>query len=66
MKKKKQQLIKKAIEDSFEAIQDLVLETGTKGVLNCSLSGSTLTILLVSDDDVLFIANVGDSKAVMI
>jgi serine/threonine protein phosphatase PrpC len=66
LKKKKQQLIKKSLEDSFEYLQDLILEAGTKGLFNCSLSGSTLTVLLVSDDETVFVANVGDSKALMI
>ena len=66
LKKKKQQLIKKSLEDSFESLQDLILETGTKGLFNCSLSGSTLTVLLISDDDSVFAANVGDSKALII
>jgi serine/threonine protein phosphatase PrpC len=66
LKKKKQQLIKKSLEDSFESLQDLILETGTKGLFNCSLSGSTLTVLLVSDDETVFVGNVGDSKALMI
>ena len=47
-------------------MQDLILETGTKGLFNCSLSGSTLTVLLVSDDDTVFVANLGDSKALMV
>ena len=65
LKKKKQQFIKKALENSFESLQDLVLETGTIGVLNSCLSGSTLTVLLITDDNVLYVANAGDSKALL-
>ena len=63
LKKKKIALFKKALATSFLDIHDLVTADES---IDCKLSGSTLTVVLVTDDNQVFTANVGDSMALLV
>lgn len=65
MRKQKQKAIKKALSDSFKEIHNLV-STQADRDFNTQMSGSTLTVMLLGDDDFLYAASVGDSRAVLI
>lgn len=61
LKRKKQVAIKKALVDSFEIIHHQV--TANNYYHDSTVSGSTLTVVLISDDNQIFTANVGDTRA---
>lgn len=50
--------------DSFLEIHDMIIER--KDRFNPQLSGSTLTAVLITDDNTVFTAGSGDSHAVLI
>lgn len=64
VKKQKQHAIKKVLIDTFLEVHELVVSKNDK--LNTQLSGSTLTVVLITDDNTLYTAGVGDSHAVLI
>lgn len=49
LKKKKQQLIKKALNDSFVEMHDII--SNSRSIFNPDLSGSTLTAVLITDEN---------------
>lgn len=56
--------MKKAIADSFHEMNETISQQSDK--FDPKLSGTTLTIILVTDDNQLYSANVGDSLAYLI
>jgi serine/threonine protein phosphatase PrpC len=62
--KQKQSIIKKALHESFIKLNELV-SNQTDRDFNTQMSGATLTVLLLSDDDILYVASVGDSRAAL-
>jgi serine/threonine protein phosphatase PrpC len=62
IKKRKRFLINNSLKHSFQDIHQAVLD---QKWINSQLSGSTLTAILISDEDQVFVASVGDSHAVM-
>jgi serine/threonine protein phosphatase PrpC len=63
--KQKQNIIKKALKQSFLDLHERVCKQPDRD-FNTQMSGATLTVLLVSDDDFLYAANVGDSRATIV
>lgn len=61
LKKRKQALIKKALATSFLDIHDSLV-----AAIDCTVSGCTLTVVLVTDDGQVYTANVGDSLAMLV
>ncbi|TNV82442.1 hypothetical protein FGO68_gene15312 [Halteria grandinella] len=61
IKKKKNSSIKKALCDSFQVIQGQI--TANNYYHDARMSGTTLSVLLLADDNMVFSANVGDSQA---
>jgi serine/threonine protein phosphatase PrpC len=59
VKKQKLALLKKVIYDSFATLNKVILHSPTS--FNSSENGSTLTVILITDDDFLVTANVGDT-----
>lgn len=62
--KRKQNLFKKALSQAFHSLQDEVCKVEEQ--FNPLLSGSTLSCVLVTDDNVVYSANVGDSQTVLV
>ncbi len=62
--KQKQSIIKKALHESFNKLNEHVRNQTDKD-FNTQMSGATLTVLLLSDDDILYAASVGDSRAAL-
>ena len=59
----KQKRIKKALADSFIELQKNI--ESLNEFLNSELSGSTLSVVLTTDEDFIYTANVGDSQVLL-
>lgn len=59
LRKKKTSLFKKALSDSFSEMDEIVKLNEER--FNPYLSGATLSATLITDENMVFTANVGDS-----
>jgi len=55
---------KQALTDAFKKTHDMCIASATDGGFDCALSGTTATLALIRQGN-LYVANVGDSRAVL-